>query len=269
MTDAPIAPFFSRRVFAAGLSYLAFGLFAPVPALVSIVLAILPLGAERRQRLTRLMIQCLCRIFVELMQLFGLYRYRVVREYRGSSAGKIIVANHPMLLDAVFIMAFIPNICCIAKPALAKNFFTRATLRHAGFLVAGEPDLLDQMVLSLERGESVLVFPEGTRNTSDLELNFRRGAANLAVLSDCEVLPVVMECRPRALQKHQSWYQIPAELVQICMTICPPISSASCVDTNSPRTLQYRAFTEVMVNFFRTRLSALATNSGTIAFGKS
>lgn len=269
MTDAPIAPFFSRRVFAAGLSYVAFGLFAPVPALVSIVLAILPLGAERRQRLTRLMIQCLCRIFVELMQLFGLYRYRVVREYRGSSAGKIIVANHPMLLDAVFIMAFIPNICCIAKPALAKNFFTRATLRHAGFLVAGEPDLLDQMVLCLERGESVLVFPEGTRNTSDLELNFRRGAANLAVLSDCEVLPVVMECRPRALQKHQSWYQIPAELVQICMTICPPISSASCVDTNSPRTLQYRAFTEVMVNFFRTRLSALATNSGTIVFGKS
>jgi 1-acyl-sn-glycerol-3-phosphate acyltransferase len=260
MTDAPTADFFSRRVLAAGLSYLAFGLFAPFPAFASLLLAVIPMSIERRQTLTRKLIQWLCWLFVELMQLFGLYRYRVIHECQEIPAGKIIIANHPMLLDAIFIMAHVPNVCCIAKPALAKNVFTRSTLRQAGFLVAGQSNFVEQVKLNLSKGENVLLFPEGTRNESDLELKFRRGAANLAILSDYEVLPIVMECKPRALQRHQRWYQIPAELIQIRVTICRSFKACEHVDTSSPRTLQYREFTEFLVRYFRTKLSPQTMN---------
>jgi 1-acyl-sn-glycerol-3-phosphate acyltransferase len=207
------------------------------------------------------MIRGLCWLFVELMQLFGLYSYQVRREFSGVPVGKLIVANHPMLLDAVFVMAYISNVCCIAKPALARNPFTGPTLRQAGFVLSDDPDLLSTMVSKLHRGENVLLFPEGTRNTSDLELNFRRGAANLAVISGCDVLPVVLECQPRALQRGQKWYQVPAQRAKIRMTICNPLVVNDCVDRALPRTLQYRQFTHILVALYRDRLSKLSVDS--------
>ena len=255
MSETVIAPLLSRRVAAAGMSYVAFGLFAPLPAAISQILRIIPIGAERRQLYTRQMIQHLCWLFTQLMQLFGLYRHVVVREIFDNPSGKLVVANHPTLLDAVFVMAYIPNVCCVAKASLARNFFTGLTLRQAGFVLADDSNLFEKLIDKLSHGENVLLFPEGTRNTSDLELNFRRGAANLMVASGCDVLPVILQCRPRALQKGEKRYQVPAERAEISVTICRPFSAEELVDQTQPRTLQYRQITRALVAFYRCRLT--------------
>ncbi|TGD72662.1 1-acyl-sn-glycerol-3-phosphate acyltransferase [Mangrovimicrobium sediminis] len=253
---APRAPLLSWRVLAAGICYLIFAVAASIPAALALGLKILPLDSTRRQRITRDSIRYLCRFYMNFMQLAGLLRFTVTDRSTAPVAGHVIVANHPTLIDALFVMAYVPDVCCIAKPGLARNIFTRMTLAQAGFLVADADDLMEQACARLHAGENVLIFPEGTRNTSDLELDFRRGAANLAVLADSPVLPVVIHCRPRILQRGDKWYQLPSERPELDIVIEPELVRGDCIDTSAPRTRQYRTLTRYLREYFHTRLAA-------------
>lgn len=249
------APLFSWRVAAAALSYLMFAVGASIPALISLFLKIIPMNDERRQRITRRVIRGLCRFYVAVMEGLGLYRLTFINRHRDLIAGQLIVANHPMLLDAIFIMAFLPNVCCIAKPALARNPFTGLTLKQAGFLISEEMDLVERVTAKIQNGENVLIFPEGTRSRYDTELAFKRGAANLAVLGECPILPVVLSSTPSVLQKHQKWYDLPDQRCDIRLTVEPSMRVAECIDVSLPRTRQYRALTDYLRQFFLQRLS--------------
>ena len=253
--NAPRVPVFSWRVVAAGISYLMFAVAASLPALLALCLKIAPLCPRQRQSITRDSIRHLCRFYMDFMQWMGLLRYQVVNQHPGPVRGQLIVANHPTLIDALFVMALLPDVCCIAKPGLARNPFTRLTLAQAGFLVSGDEDLVGQVGARLAAGENVLIFPEGTRNSSDLELDFKRGAANLAVLCDCPLLPVVIRCSPRVLQKDDKWYQLPAQRPHLHITIEPGLVLADCIDTEAPRTRQYRTLTRYLRHYFLARLT--------------
>ena len=252
---APRAPVYSWRVVAAGISYLMFAVAASLPALLALCLKIAPLSPRRRQRITRDSIRHLCRFYMNFMQWLGLMRYQVVNQHPGPVCGQLIVANHPTLIDALFVMALLPDVCCIAKPGLARNPFTRLTLAQAGFLVSDDDDLVARVGDRLAAGENVLIFPEGTRNSSDFELDFKRGAANLAVLCNCPILPVVIRSSPRVLQKDDKWYQLPAQRPHLHIAIDPGLTLADCIDTGEPRTRQYRTLTRYLRQYFLTRLS--------------
>lgn len=244
------------RVIAAGFSYTLFGIGASLPALVSLVLFVVPCSQPRRQRITRACIRLLCRFYVNLMQLLWLYRYRVRWHGGADIRGHLVVANHPMLIDALFVMAYVPNVCCIVKPALANNPFTRLTIKAAGFIAASDDDLLTQACAVLDRGENLLIFPEGTRNDYDDQLAFKRGAANIAVIAGCPVLPVVFYCAPRMLQKGQKWYQLPEDPAQILMLVEPSIRVSDVIDTSLPRTRQYRLLTDYLIRYYQRRINS-------------
>ncbi len=243
------------RVAAAGLCYILFAIGASLPALVSLVLFIVPCLQQSRQRITRACIRYLCRFYVNLMQWLWLFRYRVRWHNKAAIKGHLVIANHPMLIDALFVMAYVPNVCCIVKPALAGNLFTRLTIKAAGFIAASDDDLLSQACAVLERGENLLIFPEGTRNDFDDQLAFKRGAANIAVMANCPILPVVFYCTPRMLQKGEKWYQIPDDPAQITMLVEPSISVAESIDTSFSRTRQYRLLTDFLIDFYQHHLA--------------
>lgn len=244
------------RIVAAGFSYLLFALGASLPAIVSIVLFIVPCSHQTRQNTTRASIRVLCRFYINLMQFLQLYRYRVQWRNDKDISGHLVIANHPMLIDALFVMAYLPNVCCIVKPALARNPFTQLTVRAAGFIVADDENLLAQACDAVGAGQNLLIFPEGTRNDFDTQLAFKRGAANIAVMAQCPILPVVFHCAPRMLQKGEKWYQLPAEQAQITMIIEPSLVVADCIDTDAPRTRQYRTLTQFLIEYYQRRLTA-------------
>jgi 1-acyl-sn-glycerol-3-phosphate acyltransferase len=95
----------------------------------------------------------------------------------------------------------------------------------------------------LNSGENVLIFPEGTRNQYDLQLDFKRGASNMAVISEAPILPLVTCCMPRALGKGQKWYQLPNVKSKIVIQFHPVLQIENCIDTTQPRTKQYRELT--------------------------
>ncbi len=243
------------RIIAAGISYIVFGIGAFFPGIYIFFIALFPIDAATKQRKVRNAIKYLCRFYVDFMQFLGLMSYTVTRQSTSQKNGLLVICNHSMLIDALFVLAYVDNICCVVKDALCHNPFTRIPIRLAGYISNSSEDFVEQACDKLERGENVLIFPEGTRNFSDFQLEFRRGAANIAVMSEAPVLPMVIRCIPRALGKKEPWYQLPDKKSRIIVKINPVLLIDDCIDTNLPRTLKYRRLNEYWREYYRTEIA--------------
>ena len=129
----------------------------------------------------------------------------------------------------------------------------------AGYIPNDSSDLIDQCCEKLASGENVLIFPEGTRNQYDTQLEFKRGAANIAVISGCPVLPMVIVPAPRLAQKGESWYQLATAKSQIEMQLGSSLALDDCIDTSLARTIQYRRLNQFWRDFYLTKIQQILT----------
>jgi len=103
--------------------------------------------------------------FVGLMRGLGVLDYRLHDCERLQRPGLLVLANHPTLIDVVFLLALIPHADCVVKGRLARNPFTRGPIRAAGYITNEEPQgVLEAAGASLARGNALILFPEGTRS---------------------------------------------------------------------------------------------------------
>ena len=125
------------------------------------------------------------RAFMETMRVLGILTYRVEGAERLREPGRLIVANHPTLIDVVLLVSQMPEVDCIVKRGLWRNPFLRWPVSWAGYLptAAGE-ELIEECSATLRRGHSLLVFPEGTRTVPGKPLRMQRGAAHIALAAD-------------------------------------------------------------------------------------
>lgn len=147
-----------------------------------------------------------------------------------SSPG-LVVANHPTLLDVVFLISRMPQADCIVKEGLWRNPFLRHVVSIADYIpsVSG-PSVLDTCVERLRAGRAVIVFPEGTRSPEHGLRPFKRGAAHIALRSGARVTPVRISCAPPALKKGQPWWDVPSRALVYTLDAGPPL----CVDSLLP-----------------------------------
>ncbi|NNC99176.1 MAG: 1-acyl-sn-glycerol-3-phosphate acyltransferase [Gammaproteobacteria bacterium] len=246
------------RIVAAGISYLVFAIGALIPGLYVLLLAVFPLDAQSKQARVRAVIQRLCRFYIKFMQCLGLIEYRVERRHKGILEGHLVIANHSMLIDALFVLAHVDNLCCVVKEQLCHNPFTRIPVRLAGYISNNADDFVDQAAARIKAGENVLIFPEGTRNSYDTQLDFKRGAANICVASGCPVLPIVIVATPRTVQKGESWYQLPSKKSRILIRINRALETENCIDTSLPRTVQYRRLTAFWRDYYLSEIVSIS-----------
>jgi 1-acyl-sn-glycerol-3-phosphate acyltransferase len=249
------------RIIAAGICYIMFAVGAFLPSIYVFLLALAPLDAAKKQRAARNAIQGLCRFYVNFMQILGLMRYQLSGLPSDPPQGHLVISNHSMLIDALFILAYVPNLCCVVKGALVTNPFTRVPVKLAGYIANNEESFVETAAAKLRLGENVLIFPEGTRNEFDTQLDFKRGAANIAVIADVPILPVIVCCQPRALQKGQHWYNLPDVKSKITVRVKPALAVRDCIDVTQPRTLQYRHLTAWLKAFYLKEIQAIITTS--------
>jgi len=245
------------RIIAAGLSYTAFGIGAFVPGIYAIILFFLPISKAEKQRRVRNSIKGLCRFFVDMMQFYGLMSYRLENPENAAVKGHLVIANHPTLIDAAFAMAYVDDLCCVVKESLTRNPFTAIPVKLARYIPNDSENLVELAVEKLASGQNLLIFPEGTRNQYDTQLDFKRGAANIAVHAKCSVLPIVISCLPRALGKQDSWYQLPTIKSRILVRFLPSLPLASCIDVEKPRTKQYRELTRYWKALFLKNIQSI------------
>ena len=200
------------RLFASGLSIALFGLCSAVLGGIGVpLLHLLVRDRSRRRSIARNAIHWGFRAFVSLISLLGVLRYEVIDQWRLQRSGLLVLANHPTLIDVVFLISLIPNADCVVRSGLFHNAFIGAPARAADYLSNDSgAGLVEDCIASLRAGNNLIMFPEGTRTRPGLPMSLQRGAANIAVRGARDITPVRIHCEPVMLTKGVPWWQIPA-----------------------------------------------------------
>src|SRR5690606_21537682 len=100
---------------------------------------------------------------------------------------------------------------CVVKQSLWHNPFTRGPLRAAQYISnSGSMDMLDEAASALRHGQTLVIFPEGTRTSPGCAPDFHRGAAAIALRGASILTPVTISVTPTTLTKAEPWYSIPS-----------------------------------------------------------
>lgn len=182
-----------RRLACKALCFFLFGLGSLViGALVYPVLLAFLRDRASLRKATRGMVRRSFSLFVKLMSFFGLIRVEFENpEALEGSKGMIVAANHPSLIDIVILGSRIPQADCIVKGSLWETPFVRMIVRRSYIPNSlGFEETARLCSASLAEGNTLIVFPEGTRTRSDRAPKLGRGAARIALVTGKDILPV-------------------------------------------------------------------------------
>ncbi|HUO81324.1 MAG TPA: lysophospholipid acyltransferase family protein [Gammaproteobacteria bacterium] len=242
------------------LSYAVFGLGSVVLGLVAVPLVTVAIrDTPRRVACVRSLIGGAMRFFIRFahgIRLMDWHCEGLERARAGESY--LIVANHPTLIDAVFLLAQFPQADCVVKAGMVRNPFTRQLVRAADYIPNADPvALLETSVERLVAGRSLILFPEGTRTAPGRLPALKPGAAAVAVRSGRRCLPVVIRCEPPTLSKSDPWYRIPRRRPHFSLAVQPPVAPSAVLDETLESRYAHRAFNAWLEAYFAARLEGV------------
>lgn len=200
------------RLLMTGLCFALFGIGGLLLSLVWFNLLIVVVrNKAKRRMLARRSIAASFRLFLNTAKFTGALDYRIEGiEALRSERGCLVIANHPTLIDYVLLASVMPETDCLVKSALLNNPFVSGVIKAADYLINSQADtLLSACEQRLRQGETILIFPEGTRTRPGEKMTLQRGAANIAVRCGCDLRIVVIHCSEHLLDKHSRWYDVP------------------------------------------------------------
>lgn len=242
------------RWFGTALSFFVFGLGGVLlPVFVVPVLYLLPGDRLRREQRAQKVIHHSFRIYIGMMKFLGILTYQInnIEKLQGA---KLILANHPSLIDVIFLISIVPNANCVVKGKLVRNPFTRGPIKAAGYIINEDADdVISAAGEAFDKGHALIVFPEGTRTTPGQKTQLKRGAANVAIRVNADITPVVIKCNPTTLTKRDRWYQVPAKRVHFRIDVKDQIDIGLYLEDVSP-SKSARRLTRDLSNYFNKEL---------------
>lgn len=112
----------------------------------------------------------------------------------------VVVCNHQSSLDIMAMLSLSPRLVILTKDWVYHSPLFGLPLRHASFhpVSMGYDALLPLLRRQVDRGYSIVVYPEGTRSADGSVQRFHQGAFQMARDLNLDLLPVV-ERGPSAL----------------------------------------------------------------------
>jgi len=214
VTKLGVRGWFDRawRLVGTGFSFTMFGIGGLILGTIIFPICFLIVrDPAKRQCFTRKLVGKLFSTFIWMMKSLGVLSYEIHGFENASDIEQtLIVANHPSLIDVVFLLSFFPMSECVVKKAITQNPFTRSVAAGAKYISNGDPEImLNTCIERVRKGSNLIMFPEGTRGDPGKPLKFKMGAAAIAVRADAQILPITIRCTPPTLRKGESWFQIP------------------------------------------------------------
>jgi len=235
-------------------SYLVFGVGGILLSLfIAPLLYLLPGGKVAREHRAHKTIHLAFKFYIGMMKALGVLSYEI-ENLEKLSDSKLILANHPSLIDVIFLISLVPNANCVVKGALTRNPCIRYVIKMAGYIINDDSgDLIQLASEAFDKGHALIIFPEGTRTLPAQPVKLKRGAANVAVRTDVDITPVLIECSPSTLTKSDRWYDVPNQKVRFRIEVKEPISVRGYIESHNPSKAA-RRLTSDLSNFFNTEL---------------
>lgn len=197
------------RVPATALAFACFGVGGVLLGLIGFPLQrLLVWHARRRVLYARALVHFAFACFIRLLWALRIVSYEIRGRERLDRQGLLILANHPTLIDVVFLVSLVRNADCIVRAGLASNPFTRGPVRATGYICNdGGAELVEAATASLHAGNNLVIFPEGTRSRPGQPLQMQRGAAQIALRAGRPITPITLRCTPLGLTKGRPWWR--------------------------------------------------------------
>ena len=132
----------SYRVLATGFCFSVFGIGGLLLSLLLLPMQRLWLRDAHKSKIAaRYTVHVSFKFFIRLMRVLGVvdFDFPTVAEL-AHARGKILIANHPTLIDVVALISLLPNADCVVKSRLLSNPFMRGVIRSTGYLSNADPD---------------------------------------------------------------------------------------------------------------------------------
>ena len=105
-------------------------------------------------------------------------------------------------------MSLVRRANCVVKASLGKNIFLAPAIKACGYIPnTANEELLQKSIDALKSGESLIIFPEGTRTAG--EIVFHKAAAYIAVNSAKQLVAIGIKMDPPSLKKKRALVQNP------------------------------------------------------------
>ena len=183
---------YCRRFFATLFGFILFGV-----AGVLFKIALLPYtlkstkGDIKRQLEARRMIGKVWRFFVGYLQWSGVLSVRFNGLEKLGRPGQLILANHPSLLDVVLLISHCSEPNVLVKKDLLNNPSMKSQIIASGYIPNDESmEMLEEIDAVFKSGQSLLIFPEGTRTGWDGQVKMHRVSVSLGLRGASVITPV-------------------------------------------------------------------------------
>ena len=184
------------------LFFLFWCVFLLIPASI-----LVPLFIRERNRRTRAIHKILHFIGRLVMQWHGIPGVKIIYNLTiynlQFERPCMVICNHQSPLDLMAMLALSPKVAILTKDWVYHNAFFGSILRQGEYYPVSEgmDTLMPKLRSLVERGYSIMIFPEGTRS-ADLSIQrFHKGAFHIAKELNLDILPVMVHEPGRVLPK--------------------------------------------------------------------
>jgi 1-acyl-sn-glycerol-3-phosphate acyltransferase len=201
------------RLIAIAISFAIFGVGGVLMAVLYFPVMGLFIGSPaKRAQLAQASVHGIWWFYVRIISALGAVSFScdrpdVLRDLRGT----IVVANHPSLLDVVFLMSFMRNTRAVVKAGVWRNPFMRGVVTAADYIPnQGDPErLVSDCADALRQGANLVIFPQGSRTPPGGARRWQKGFAHVALAAGAPVQVVSIRVDPPMLGKGEPWYTVP------------------------------------------------------------
>jgi 1-acyl-sn-glycerol-3-phosphate acyltransferase len=199
----------------------------------------LPLKRQAKEDLFHKLFCQLSRLYI-----FLVFPYRKLVNQGGEDFAKpaVIISNHQSLIETPALLRLYPRIIILTKTWVHKSPVFGPIARLASFpnVDLGLDFIMEDLRKKVDRGYSILVFPEAHRSADGHIQRFHRGAFYIAEKLQLDILPLMMYGTGEFLQKG-AFFGRPGKFIQV---IFPRISASdsSYGMTYQERTRSFRRF---------------------------
>jgi 1-acyl-sn-glycerol-3-phosphate acyltransferase len=173
---------------------------------LTLIIWLITLPFDRNRKITHWMLIWQSWILVWLMPIWKIKIEGRKKAKKGTTY--VIISNHQSILDILLINSLRYRFKWISKIENMKLPVLGWYLRMADYITVdrGNKESKDEMIEEsrrcLNKGTSIMMFPEGTRSL-DCEIGFfKRGAFQLAISASKPILPILIDGSGGVLPKH-------------------------------------------------------------------
>lgn len=147
-------------------------------------------------------------ILIKLISFLRIAKFDYKGDFK-SIKQKIVVSSHHSLLDIVILLTALPKSVCFAKKDILKNPCMHHIVKNLFIINDLNNSVMNaETQKAIDNGYNIIIFPTGTRTLPDEEIKIHKGAAQIAINTNTNIVPITIDCDYPFLIKNHSPFDV-------------------------------------------------------------